>query len=77
LLTKTKTQIGEIQLEGLQALINTAGTKAHLAKMLDIDSMVVHGWCSRGRVSKKGVVMIEHHPNLSLHFTRDMLRPDM
>ena len=75
--TKTKVQIHEIQRAGLASLIATAGTKAHLAKMLEVDSMVVHGWCSRCRVSKKGVLLVERHPELSLRFSRENLRPDM
>ena len=77
MLAKTKDQIHEIQYEGLQSLISTAGTKAHLAKMLGVDSMVIHGWCTRGRVSKKGVLLVENHPGLSLQFSRHVLRPDM
>ena len=74
---KTKAQIHEVQRAGLISLIATAGSKAHLAKMLGVHSMVIHGWFSRNRVSKKGVLKIESHPELSLHFSRENLRPDM
>ncbi len=77
MLELTPTQLKDAQEEALAKLISIAETPHYLSKMLGINVMVVKGWVSRGRVSKKGVKLIMRHPTFNKEFTAKELRPDL
>lgn len=77
MLLYNKGDLAAIQKEALDKLIIEAGGATHLAKMLDLERMVVIGWQERGRVSFKGATMVGDHPTLGKKFRAEELRPDM
>lgn len=72
----------------LDELIKLAGNRRHLSLML---TSVIHthnperklgpdwitGWHARGKISPLGALLVEMHPELNLHFTKEELRPDI
>lgn len=77
MLTMTLEQIAKVQREGLQALIEKAGSIAHLGRMIDVPDGVVRSWYSRGRVSREGALAVAGHPTLGPLFPVTKLRPDI
>lgn len=65
------------QRERLLQLIEAAGTIAMLANQLGISYMTVKKWKERGRVSKRGALLVEQHPELGQQFKAIELRPDI
>jgi len=59
----------------LLALVKWAGSKASLAKMLDVSPQVVSGWIKRGRISATAAVEAEKQSRGL--FTKRALRPDV
>ena len=73
----TKRELAEMQKKSLVQLIDYAGGRSHLARMLGKPLNTVNSWMRRGKISRDGLKSLEHHPNLSRVFTRKMLRPDL
>lgn len=73
----TKRQIEEKAKRALKEVIEFAGDQAHLARMIDVTEPAVTGWVSRGKISKKGALLVHSHPTLSQKFTAEQLRPDI
>jgi DNA-binding transcriptional regulator YdaS (Cro superfamily) len=67
--------IKQQQRESLDKLIEFAGSRYALAKLMGIKSPSVDGWHNRGRTSKKGAIKAEHITGGKL--TRYDLRPDI
>lgn len=73
----SKDQLDYIKETALNRLIEHAGSKAHLCRMLDITIPTLQGWVERKQVSKNGAKMIESHPTLGLRFKAKYFRPDI
>ncbi len=72
----TLEQLAEAQRKGLQALIEEAGSVAHLARMIGYGYDTVRGWEQRGRISESGALAVAGHPTLGPLFPAIKLRPD-
>lgn len=77
MLELTLKELEVVHREQLDKLVGDAGSGLHLAKMLNINSMVVKGWTDRGRISKQGAKLVESHPTLGEHHKAIALRPDL
>lgn len=73
----TLDEMQKVQQESLTELIELAGDDTHLSKMLGISVMTVRGWTFRGRVSKKGALLIASHPVFGKRFKAEDIRPDI
>lgn len=73
----TLDQLEQVQSEKLNGLVTIAGNDKHLAKMLSVPVATARGWIGRGRISRKGAVLVENHPVLGESYTAADLRPDL
>lgn len=73
----TKQQLEQHNRKQVDAVIGAAGSIRHLAKMLNVNYMVVKGWKERGRISKGGVERITKHDILGEKFLAEEMRPDL
>lgn len=73
----TYEQLQEMKRQALYDLIEYAGTKAHLAKMLGVNSQIVHNWIQQGAISKNGVKLVQKNKTLSTKFPKERLRPEL
>lgn len=62
--------------DALEKLIDFAGGKTHLAKMLGVSTPSVNSWASRGLISERGAELVGNHPTLKT-FKKSYLRPDI
>jgi DNA-binding transcriptional regulator YdaS (Cro superfamily) len=64
-----------MQRETLQRAIEWAGNQAGLARLLGVSPQVVAEWVSKGQISRKQAVNLEHKSDGL--FSRQNLRPDV
>lgn len=58
-------------------LIESAGSRSNLAKMLNIKRNLISDWYSKSKISARGANAIHNHPTLGKIYTRSELRPDV
>lgn len=63
--------------KALHDLIEFAGTKAHLAKMLDVTSQQINNWIVQGAISRNGVELVQKNKILAEEFPKSRLRPEL
>lgn len=73
----TLDEMERAQTDALDELVAAAGSDVHLGRMLGLSTMTVRGWVVRGRVSKRGAVLVAQHPIFSKQFKAEDLRPDL
>ena len=77
MITVTLAQMKVVEKEAMVRLVKDAGSIPHLAKMLNVHVMSVHGWVTRGRISKGGARLVAAHPAFCNSYTATDLRPDI
>lgn len=73
----TKDQLKAMQKQALEDLVEFAGGRAHLARMLGKPLPTINSWIKRGMVSKEGAEEIAQHTAFSEKFPVSVLRPDL
>ena len=73
----TKAQVKTLQKKALGELVEYAGGRSHLAKMLDIPLSTINSWIDRGMISVRGSNRASDNPTLSADFPKSRLRPDL
>jgi hypothetical protein len=68
--------------EQLERLVDEAGSQAQLVRMLnasgfEITPQGVARWFNIGQISKAGALAVVQHPDFSMKFTLNQLRPDI
>ena len=76
MLLYTKAQLKVQHEQALQELVDYAGGRAHLAKMLSITLPTVNSWIDRGRISVHGAKTVSKNSALSEKFPMSILRPE-
>jgi len=77
MLNYTKKELEEVFKVRLEELVSFAGSYIYLAKMLNIPTSTVQGWVTRGRISKRGALLVDKHKDLTKSFSSKYLRPDL
>ena len=72
-----KEQLAIIHKEKLAELIEFAGGATFLSRMLGVPLTTIKGWMDRGRISKKGTLLVEKNASLKEVFNTKYLRPDL
>lgn len=57
-------------------LVEYAGSKAHLAKMIGVAPRTVGNWVGHGRISMEGAYLVQNNEYLREHFPVSRLRPE-
>lgn len=73
----TKSELMQVQKQRLNELIEYCGNASHIARMIDLSPQAIAAWIRRGKVSKKGAIMIAEHETLGEKFDAEYLRPDL
>ena len=73
----TLNEVNAMRTKAFSALLEHAGSSAHLAKMLGVPPQAVQHWRTRGYISKSGAQKVDCHQALGDVFTREDLRPDI
>ncbi len=73
----TKDQLKAMRKEALADLVNFAGGRLHLSKMLEVPPSTVNSWVDRGMISRHGLLKIEKNEIIAERFTKEYLRPDL
>lgn len=73
----TLDQLKALRKAALEELIEFAGGRSHLAKMLDRPLPTINSWVDRGMISKGGAEDVGKHPALAKDFPMSRLRPDL
>lgn len=64
------------QEQALTDLVDYAGSKSHLARMLGVAPSTVGNWVERGRISMEGAHLVQNNKYLREHFPVNRLRPE-
>ncbi len=73
----TLDQLKAMRKAALEELIEYAGGRTHLAKMLSKPLPTINSWVDRGLISKDGANLVARHPALFKEFPVSRLRPDL
>lgn len=78
----SKDKSRDIARQELDRLIDKAGSRSHLARMLthqgyEITPQAVQNWHIRGQISAPGALAVVEHPEFCEHFILSKLRPDI
>lgn len=57
-------------------LVEYAGSKTHLAKMIGVAPGTVANWVGHGRISMEGAHLVQNNEYLREHFPVSRLRPE-
>ena len=77
----TKSELAALKRFALLELIDAAGGRTHLVRMLGVNLNTVNSWVDRGAISRAGAEkVIEHqerYDSFNGEFTMEKLRPDL
>ena len=77
MLEYTKEQLKEVHRQAVMDLVNFAGGRTHLAKMLNKPLPTINSWVDRGVISKQGVKAVCDNSALKDEFPVSRLRPEL
>jgi len=72
----TKAELKVMRQQALTDLLDHAGGRTHLARMLGKPVNTVNSWMDRRSVSIEGAKLIARHPTLAKEFPLRRIRPD-
>lgn len=73
----TKEELKSFCVEALYDLVDHAGTKVHLSKMLGLEQSIIMRWMRAGVIVEHEAKKIATHPTLGKLFPIAYLRPDI
>ena len=73
----TKNQIKAMQKQALLDLVEFAGGRTYLSRMLVKPLPTINSWITRGMISNQGAKDVAKHETLGTEFTVKQLRPDL
>lgn len=62
--------------QAMTDLLEYAGSRAHLAKMIGVAPNTVGNWVELGRISMEGARLVQKNKYLAEHFPISRLRPE-
>lgn len=75
--TTTRAELSSLTETRLDEVIDFAGSKSDLARMLSVNRPTITGWLRRRKISKRYAKRVETHKKLGCHFKAEYLRPDL
>lgn len=73
----TKDQLKAMRKLAIEDLVEYAGGRTHLSRMLNKPLPTINSWIKRGMVSRKGAKEVSLHPTFKKDFPVSRLRPDL
>jgi len=77
MLEYTKNQLKEVHEKAILDLVEFAGGRVHLARMLNKPLPTINSWIDRGVISKEGAKLVSKNNALKLEFPISRLRPEL